>query len=123
MSRIILEGICHNWGLIGPGVWRERIWKIRDDGTYSLTISFIQGDDVLPKQKREGMLSPSDLDCLTVLINEPWSDEETFACDGSAWEFRAFGSKGEVLKERPEGYIYGIDPYESITEILMKYWK
>ena len=31
---IILKATDKNWGLVGPGAWEKRSWKINDDGWY-----------------------------------------------------------------------------------------
>ena len=36
---MLLKATERNWGLIGPGTWEKRTWKINSDGTYTLTMS------------------------------------------------------------------------------------
>ena len=41
------------------------------------------------------------------------------AGDGSAWEFKLYDENGTVIRHRDLGYIYGIEPYESIASLLL----
>ncbi len=122
MSRILLQAVERNWGLIGPGDWREKVWKIRNDASYILIVTFIQDDIPVPDQTITGTLSREDYDNLVKLLNEPWSEETASACDGSAWEFKLYGKNNRKFeKVRELDYIYGIEPFESIKNILKKY--
>lgn len=121
MSRFFLKGTEQNWGCICEGCWSERVWEIRNDNTFIRTVSYVQGNTLIPEKVVRGEFSREDYERLTVLANEPWSDEKTDACDGSAWEFKAYGSRGELLKKRTLDYVYDIEPFESITAIFMKY--
>ena len=40
---LILKVKEHNWGLIGPGDWETRSWKINDDGWYEYKESYRSG--------------------------------------------------------------------------------
>ena len=73
----------------------------------------------IPTVVEEGALSGQQLTQLTELLDQPWSTEQTDACDGTAWEFKMY-ENGEVTKYRDLGYIYGIEPYESISKLLME---
>ena len=117
-GRVVLEATNENWGLIGPGNWSVRTWKIREDGLFSFSVSYVGTE---PDREWEGILDPEDYARLAELINEAWSDREVRACDGEAWEFRAYGSEDEVIRERPLGYICGVEPFESMAAILRKY--
>ena len=52
-------------------------------------------------------------------MNADWPDESTDACDGTAWEFKMYRDS-ELAKHRDLGYIYGIEPFESIAALLQK---
>ena len=65
----------------------------------------------------EGSLSGSQLESLKDLLAADWSEEKTDACDGAAWEFKMY-ENDELIKHRDLGYIYGIEPYESIVKLL-----
>lgn len=120
MSRVILKAECHNWSLMGPGDISTEIWKIRNDGSYSLEI-FIMGGVKKPSRVVQGSMAPDDYESLFRKVGEEWSDEKTYACDGDVWEFKLYGEKGRLEKYRPIGYIYGIEPYEGMASILAKY--
>ena len=118
---LILKAKEHNWGLIGPGSWERRSWKINDDGWYEYKESYRSGaDDELPEIPtvvEERVLSSSQLSQLRELLAADWSEEKTDACDGAAWEFKMY-QNDELTKHRDLGYIYGVEPYESIVKIL-----
>ena len=120
MSRIILKATETNWGLIGPGSWDTSVWEVRNDMTFSLKTIFRSGDEPMPVMTIQGTLLPDDYEDIVQLINSPWGEESVDACDGTAWEFKAYGLSGELIKHRPSGYIYGIEPYESMAAILEK---
>ena len=117
---IILKVKEHNWGLIGPGDWEKHSWKIQDDGWYEYKESYRSGTgdiEEIPTLTEEGALSASQLSRLKDLLAAEWTDEKTDACDGTAWEFKMYES-GEIKKHRDLGYIYGIEPFESIVKLL-----
>jgi hypothetical protein len=39
---LILKAKEHKWGLIGPGDWETRSWKINDDGWYQYKESYLK---------------------------------------------------------------------------------
>ncbi len=117
---LLLKAKEHNWGLIGPGDWEKRSWKISDDGWYSYTVSFRSGSPDLPEipsVTEEGVFSRESLQALRDALNADWTDEESFADDGSAWEFKMYQDDA-VIRHRKTGYIYGIEPYETIADLL-----
>ena len=65
----------------------------------------------------EGVLSTDQMERLKSALNREWSTETTDACDGTAWEFKMYEG-GAVIKHRDLGYIYGIEPYETIVALL-----
>ncbi len=118
---LILKAKEHNWGLIGPGSWERRSWKINDDGWYEYKESYRSGSDdelpEIPTVVEERVLSSLQLSRLKELLEQPWSEEKTDACDGAAWEFKMY-QNDELTKHRDLGYIYGIEPFESIVKLL-----
>ena len=50
-------------------------------------------------------------------MNSEWSEEATDACDGIAWEFKMYEGDA-IIRHRELGYIYGIEPYEGMAEVL-----
>lgn len=118
---IILKAIERNWGLIGPGDWDKHSWKINDDGWYQYKESYrSMGEDYLteiPDVVEEDVLSPEQMKRLKAAMDRDWPDNKTDACDGTAWEFKLYDN-GKIIKHRDLGYIYGIEPYESIVTII-----
>ena len=37
---LLLKATERNWGLIGPGEWEKRSWKVNSDGTYLLKTTY-----------------------------------------------------------------------------------
>ena len=117
---LILKAKEHNWGLIGPGDWETRSWKFNDDGWYQYKEKYRSGNgdiEEIPTVVEEDVLSSAQLATLRELLDQPWSTEQTDACDGTAWEFKMY-EDGEIKKHRDLGYIYGIEPFESIAKLL-----
>ena len=118
---LILKAKEHNRGLIAPGTWERRSWKINDDGWYEYKESYRSGadDDIpeIPTVVEEDTLSSSQLTRLKEMLDQPWSEEKTDADDEVAWEFKMY-EDGEIKKHRDLGYIYGIEPFVSIVKLL-----
>ena len=117
---LLLKAKERNWGLVGPGDWEKRSWKINEDGWYQYTITYRSGDSDIPEipdVTEEGQLSAGKVHELKSLLAMEWTDETTQAYDGTAWEFKMY-ENGTVIKHRELNYIYGIEPYESIAKIL-----
>ena len=118
---IILKATEKNWGLVGPGAWEKRSWKINDDGWYQYKETYRTGDldefPAIPEMVTEGTLSADQLNRLKTALAQDWTNEKTKACDGVAWEFKLY-ENGEIVKHRDLGYIYGIEPYETIAAVL-----
>lgn len=118
---LLLKATEHNWGLIGPGDWDRHSWKIDDDGWCQYKEIYRScGTNELPEIPvlvKECVLSDEQMRRLHVALVRDWSDDSTDASDGTAWEFK-FYKNGVVSKHRDLGYIYGIEPYESIAALL-----
>ena len=117
---LLLKATEKNWGLQGPGDWEKRSWKIHSDGTYLLKTTYrpVDPDDTeTPEVTEEGALSQEQMEILKECIEEYWNNDTADACDGSAWEFKLYDN-GTVIRHRDLGYIYGIEPYESIAALL-----
>lgn len=119
---MLLKATERNWGLIGPGDWDKRSWKIDENGWYQYTIVFRSGSPDIPEiptVTEEGQFDAGTLRELKDLLAAQWSDETTRAYDGTAWEFKMY-ENGTVVKHREVGYVYGIEPYESIAGLLSR---
>ena len=120
---LLLKATERNWGLMGPGDWDRRSWKIYDDGWFQYKEQYRSGADEelpeIPDVVEEGSMTEVQLQQLMDLLESDWSQERTDACDGVAWEFKMYRDE-EIVKHRELGYIYGVEPYERIVEILGK---
>ena len=117
---LLLKATESNWGLIGPGDWEQRTWKIDSDGSYLLKTTYRPDDSDdpdIPEQTEEGELSAEQMEILRECIDEYWNNDTADACDGSAWEFKLY-QDGTVVRHRETGYIAGIEPYESLAALL-----
>lgn len=117
---LLLKAVERNWGLIGPGAWEKRSWKINDDGWFQYTTRYRSGSpDIaeIPDVTEEGQMDAGKFRELKRLLETEWSEEKAGGCDGTAWEFKLY-ENGTVIRHRDLDYIYGIEPYESLAEIL-----
>ena len=118
---LLLKAVEYNWGLMGPGSWEKRSWKINTDGTYLRKTTYrpVDPDDAEDSAvTEEGALYEEQMEVLRECIEEYWNSEKADAFDGSAWEFKLYDEHGSVIRHREKGYIYGIEPYESIAALL-----
>lgn len=118
---LLLKAVEENWGLMGPGSWEKKSWKINSDGTYQRKTTYRPVDPEDAEESvvtEEGALYEEQMDALRECIEEYWSNEKSDACDGTAWEFKLYDQYGSVICHREMGYIYGIEPYESIAALL-----
>ena len=117
---LLLKATERNWGLIWPGDWEIRTWKINAYGTYLRKTRYRPVDPVdtdVPEDTEEGALSPEQMEALQECIGEYWTEEEADACDGSAWEFKLY-ENDTVIRHRQPGYICGLRPFEGIAALL-----
>lgn len=117
---MLLKATERNWGLIGPGTWEKRTWKINSDGTYTLKTTYrpLDGEDLSLEQTEEGAFFEEQMEILKECIDEYWNDDPGDpAEDGSAWEFKLYENDA-VIRHRELGYIDGVEPYESIAGLL-----
>ena len=116
---LLLKAVERNRGLMGPGSWEKRSWKIHTDGTYRMKTTYcpMDPDDPIPDQTEEGELSDEQMEKLQECIDAYWSNVTPEACDGSAWEFKLYHDD-MVIRHREIGYICGIEPFESIAALL-----
>lgn len=118
---ILLKAKEHNWGLISPGSWDKRSWKVYHDGWFQYKVTYrSMGEAELPEipdVTEEGSLSAGQLQRMEELLNSVWSEEKTEEAEGSAWEFKMYRDE-KLIKHRDVGYIRGIEPFESVVKIL-----
>ena len=117
---ILFKATERNWGLIGPGDWEKRSWKISEDGWVQYTTAFRSGSPEIaevPDVTEEGQMDAGRFAELKRLLAEEWNDKKTEASDGEAWEFKVY-EDGSVVKHRETGYIYGNEVFERIAILL-----
>ena len=120
MSKtLLLKAEKHNWGLMRREDWAETIWKIYSNGSYIIKELFSPSAPGVSAKSfsTEGKLTDSEFQELKLLLDMEWSTEESQFCDGVAWSLTMY-DHGTVIKQRPLGYIYGVEPYEDITLML-----
>ncbi len=117
---LLLKATERNWGLIGPGDWEKRTWKIHTDGTYQRKTTYrpVDPDDLVLEETEEGALYEEQMEVLNECVEEYWTAEAADGCDGNAWEFKLYRD-GTVIRQRELGYIDGIEPYASIAAMLL----
>ena len=116
---LLLKATEKNWGLMGPGSWEKKTWKIHTDGTYTVKTTYRpeKPEDLNLEEVQEGAFFEEQMDQLREFINMYWTFEKTDACDGTAWEFKLY-DQDAVVRHRDLGYIDGIQPYAGIAALL-----
>ena len=120
---LLLKVVETNWGLIGPGEWERRSWKIQSDGTYRLKTTYrpVDPDETeTPEAIDERSLYDEQLEFLKEQIETPWSNEKPDACGGTAWEFKLYDEHESVIRHREPGYIDGVEPFAGIAAMLLE---
>lgn len=118
MKSLVLKIRHVNWGIIGPGDWNNTEWKIYNDKTVDIKISYNFIDDSEENKTGNCELTTEVYEKLLNKIQlSKESDVEIKACDGDAWEIIQYENGKEIWK-RDLGYIYGIKPLEEISIIL-----
>lgn len=127
----MLKASEHNWGLMGPGDWRETVWEVNYDGTYKITSVFnpiMDPNSVeIPKtvkQSTTGSLNDDEFSKLKALLEkEKWRTPGVMieACDGTAWKIDFYSPEGKIQRNSGKlGYIYGEKVLEKIAHQLCK---
>ena len=118
MKNIVLKISNSNWGLIGPGSWKEKNWIIYDDMSVDYTILYNLPENNMKTLNFE--FTKDEFDKIIDNIELAKNDNTIVdANDGEAWEFVKYNEGAEIWK-RKQGYIYGISPLENIADILLK---
>ena len=112
---LLLKAVETNRGIIGPGEWERRSWKIQTDGTYRLN----PADPTPPEVIDEGALYDEQLELLKDYALRPWHNEKAKAGE-SSWEFKLYDENEAVIRHREPGYIQGMDPFDAIAAMLLE---
>ena len=114
-KKIILKIENHNWGQHLRSAWSTKTWCIYDD--LSVDYEVING-----QEKRKLYYHYINNDSLKEIIKNialaKLDNRFVDACDGEAWEFVQYENDSVVWKRDLE-YIYGIEPLEKISYILL----
>ena len=119
MGRIVLRATAFNRGLKGPGSWEKEMWKVWDEGSWYREIVYVPVERTVPSI-RTGKLTEADFVELKKEMRNPWPLERVDCRDGVAWRFTTYNEIGAQDQFRLEGYVYGMEPFESIIRILEK---
>ena len=118
MKDLILCVKHHNWNMIGPGEWTNTEWKIYNDYSVDIKISYNTITDEKKNKNLICSITEDNYKKLLELINIAKENKiKVDANDGSAWELIQYNNGVECWK-RDADYIYGIEPLENIAEIL-----
>ena len=119
---LLLKAVETNRGIIGPGEWERRSWKIQTDGTYRLKTPYRPvdpADPTPPEVIDEGALYDEQLELLKDYALRPWHNEKAKAGE-SSWEFKLYDENEAVIRHREPGYIQGMDPFDAIAAMLLE---
>ena len=119
---LLLKAVETNRGMIGPGEWERRSWKVGTDGTYRLKTTYRPVDPADPESPEvidEGELYDEQLELLKDLAAKPWHNDRSTSGD-STWEFKLYDEQGAVIRHREPGYIHGVEPFASIAAMLLE---
>ena len=119
---LLLKAVETNRGIIGPGEWERRSWKIQTDGTYRLKTTYRPvdpADPTPPEVIDEGALYDEQLELLKDYAARPWHNEKAKAGE-SVWEFKLYDENEAVIRHREPGYIQGMDPFDAIAAMLLE---
>ena len=118
MKEMVLLAKQRNWGMIGPNSWIEREWKIYNDLSVDIKLTYNSITEENRFQFYDCFISLENYEKITKNLKlAKENDVEVNAYDGEAWEFTYY-DKGIELWKREKGYIYNIEPLEEIARIL-----
>ncbi len=119
---LMLSARTSNWGQVCSGEWGGKSWSICSDGSYEMTVSYIQDRDFTWEPAvYTGTMTPEEFSRLRDACDCEWIDPEvnSDACDGQGWQILMFDPDGNVLRTSGEfGYIYGQKNVEAIIRLL-----
>lgn len=120
MKNLVLYITNQNWCEIMSGDWEKTEWKIYDDYSVEIKVSYVPFGGIENYKEFIKTISKEKYEELMNYIEQGKScDEKITACDGQAWSYAQY-SNNEKIWERELGYIYGIKPFEECAELLRK---
>lgn len=113
-KKLILKIIDNDWGLKTIYTWSTKTWCIYSD--LSVDYEVRNGEDKIKSYSHN--INEKELKQIIKNIDLAKSDNrEVQAFDGEAWEFVQY-ENDNIVWERKLGYIYGIEPLETICDML-----
>lgn len=113
-KKLILKIIDNDWGLKTFYTWSTKTWGIYSD--LSVDYEVRNGEDKTKSYSHN--INEKELKQIIKNIDLAKSDNrEVQAFDGEAWEFVQY-ENDNIVWERKLGYIYGIEPLETICDML-----
>ncbi len=136
MKYLLLKAVKHNWGLMGPGDWKEERWTVYSDGLYTRVLTYNPTLEEVEEMRTNDDCIRTTAKCVKrtrgrikhfdrlqkLITSDPWIDPQIVcnACDGVAWKIDVFSPEGEIIKTSGDriGYIYGQRVLEEIAALL-----
>lgn len=117
MSEIVLKVVNENF-VLNPGKWVNTSWTIRDDQSAIVNVRY---DNNSAKDKDFDLKIAEDKfeQIFELLEKAKQQDSKIFALDGDGWEFTQY-KDGKKIYYRRSGYIYGLDYFELLADLLYK---
>lgn len=113
-KRIILKIVDNDWGLKTIYTWSTKTWCIYSD----LSVDYEVRNGEGKTKSYSHNINEEELKQIIKNIDLAKPDNrEVQACDGEAWEFVQY-ENDNIVWERKLGYIYGIEPLETICDML-----
>ena len=113
-KKLIFKIEDNDWGLKTIYTWSTKTWCIYSD--LSVDYEIRNGEGKIKSYSHN--ITDEDLKQILQNIELAKSDNrEVQACDGEAWEFIQY-ENDNVVWQRKLGYIYGIEPLETICDML-----
>lgn len=113
-KKLILKIVDNDWGLKTIYTWSTKTWCIYSD--LSVDYEVRNGEDKTKSYSHN--INEEELKQIIKNIDLAKSDNrEVQAFDGEAWEFVQY-ENDNIVWERKLGYIYGIEPLETICDML-----
>lgn len=113
-KKLILKIVDNDWGLKTIYTWSTKTWCIYSD--LSVDYEVRNGEDKTKAYSHN--INEEELKQIIKNIDLAKSDNrEVQAFDGEAWEFVQY-ENDNIVWERKLGYIYGIEPLETICDML-----
>ena len=113
-KKLILKIVDNDWGLKTIYTWSTKTWYIYSD----LSVDYEVRNGEAKTKSYSHDINEEELNQIIKNINLAKSDNcEVQAFDGETWKFVQY-ENDNIVWERKLGYIYGIEPLETICDML-----